>query len=109
MPRAIRPEQIMRYIATIAIGHCRQHIPAVVGAAQLDLGDPWKTLTQRIGVELGVRSHAVKIELLEESHVRGRPLALARITRVVEARSIRVPGQAPTGRSAVDARHGRAP
>ena len=47
----------------------------------------------------------VEVDLLIEGEVVFRPLPRLRIAGVIETGAIGVPGQAPTGRAAIDTRH----
>ena len=73
-------------------------------ALERRLRDSREILADRVAVFFRRRAELVEPDLLVEVHVLGRALAAARVARVEEAGRAGVPGQAASGRSAVDAR-----
>ena len=98
LPGSIRPEQVMRDIAAIAILDLGDDCFPVARSLQRDLGDPRKVFAGRISVARIRRPEFMKINLLIEIQIAIGPLALSRITRVVNSRAIRVPRRAAGGR-----------
>src|SRR5207244_8764669 len=86
-----------------SVGHRGQHVPAIFGTGQLNLGNAREVLSERIGILLGLHTEPVQVDLLVKIQIGVRALAASRIARVVESRVIRVPGDGAAGSAAVDA------
>src|ERR1700733_4119792 len=107
--RELRPlaggaHQIVSELAAIAIGNRNQQPAAVVAGVQQNLGDARKILSDDVGVFFGVGAESVKVDLLVEVGVFGRTFVSLRITRVVEAGAVGLPGDAAATSGEVDSR-----
>ena len=95
----------MSELAAVSVGHGGQEILSVFRSPKLYFGDSREILADRIRVLAGGCAQLVKIDLLIEIHVFFGPLVAARIPRVVEARTVRVPRHAAARRSPIHAKH----
>ena len=74
---------------------------AVAAAFELDLGDAGKLAADHVAVVRQGRAESVQVDLLEEVTILRRALSALRIPRVVEARAIGIPRDAPARRAAI--------
>src|SRR5580658_1025978 len=93
----------MRVLAAVSVGHARKNELSVFAGIERDLGDTWEVLAQRVQILLRLCTQTVKIDLLIEIEVRRGPFTRARVARIVEARSVRVPRQAAARGSPIHA------
>ena len=95
----------MREITAIAVRDGSENVFSIVGRFELDLGDARKVFADGIGV-LGIgRSDFMKINLLIKIQVRVWSFAFAGKSRVINSRSIGVPGCAAAGGGILDMRN----
>ena len=87
----------MRKIAAIAVRDGSENVFSIVGRFELDLGDAGKIFADGIDV-LGIgRPDFMKVNLLIKIQVRIWSSAFAGKSRVINSRSIGVPGGAAAG------------
>src|SRR5262249_13136028 len=103
-PRSVRRPDEVGALAAVAVVHGDQHEAAVVARPGDRLGNLRRVLADLVGVGVGRGAECVEVELLVEVEVGLRPLAGPRVTRVVKAAAVGVPGDAAAGGAAVDAR-----
>ncbi len=104
-PGALRPAQVERVLAAVAVAQDGEHVRAILGRLELVVGDARGLLAQLVGVRVRRRAELVEVHLLEEVAVLGRALLAARVARVEEARAIPVPREAAARGAAVHPGH----
>ena len=92
-------------LATIAVRDMGEDPLAVVAPRELRLGDARELLPNGVRVGGLGRAELVEPDLLVEVEVDRRPLAGARVARVVEAAAVRAPRDAPSRGPALHARN----
>ncbi len=104
--RAVQAQQVVRVLATIAIGHRRDHGAAARPGLQRDLRHLGEILAHHVTVLGGVLADAVVIDLLIEMLALGRLAGLG-VARVPEARAVIAPGHAAAAGGVLHARDDR--
>src|SRR5690349_14169208 len=96
----------MGKIAAIAVRYGGQDVPAVARSFQHDLCNPRKVFPDRVSIFGVGGAELVKIDLLIEIQIDIGPLAFAGKPRVINARALRVPSRAATGRGILNVSNG---
>ena len=66
-PRPIRPQQIVRKLAAVAVRHRGQNVTAIIRRLQPNLGDAREVFAERVSVLRGGCAETVKIDLLDRN------------------------------------------
>ena len=102
LPAAIRPEQVMRKVAAIAIRNGRENVTAITRTFQNDLCDPRKISSDGVGIFRIRRAQLVKIDLLKKVQVSLGPFTVPWEPSVIDSGSVGVPCGAATRRRVLD-------